>query len=194
MEHWGHAGTVLVHVAMGIALAACAGLRAFLPPFVVGVAGRLGLVELSASFGWLAETPALFAFGAAVVVEVLADKVPVVDHALDAVQTLVKPIAGGFVAATVVSEWAPLYVTVASIVVGASASTAVHFTKAHLRLVSTVSTAGVANPVLSVSEDGVALTGTVGAIALPLLGLLLLAIAAALAWWAIRRHRRPRPL
>ena len=175
---------------MGIALAACAGLRAFLPPFVVGLAGRLGLVALSPSFSWLAEPPALVAFGVAVALEILADKIPVVDHALDALQTFVKPVAGGFIAATVVSEWAPLYVTIASIVIGASASTVVHLAKAQLRLVSTATTVGAGNPVLSTSEDGVALAGTVGAIALPLLVLLLAGVGAVLVAWAIRRGPR----
>ena len=105
-------------------------------------------------------------------------------------QTFVKPIAGAFVTATVVEQWAPLYVTVLSIVVGGSAAALVHVTKAQLRLVSSATTGGLGNPLLSASEDGVALAGTVGSIAVPPLVVIVLVVGAALAWRAIRRVRR----
>ena len=187
---WEQVGSVLVHMSMGIGLAACAGLRAFLPLFVVGLGGRLDLVPLSDSFSWLAGWPALAVFGAAVVVEILGDKVPVIDHVLDTVQVFVKPIAGALVMATVLEDWAPLYVAVFSIVVGGSTAGIVHITKAKLRLASTVTTAGLGNPLLSVSEDVGALAGSVGSIAVPPLMVLILAGAVALAWIALRRLRR----
>jgi hypothetical protein len=183
-------GTLLVHVTMGIGLAACAGLRAFLPLFVVGLAGRLDFVTLSDSFAWLQSWPALIVLGSAVVIEVLGDKFPVVDHVLDTVQTFVKPIAGALVMATVVEDWAPLYVTVFWIVVGGSTAGLVHVTKAKLRLASSATTAGLGNPVLSASEDVGALAGTVGSIAVPPVMLLVLAVAIALMWIMLRRYRR----
>ena len=188
---WEQSGVLLVHVTMGIGLAACAGLRAFLPLFVVGLAGRFDWVPMSESFDWLATWPALVVFGVAVVVEVLADKFPVVDHVLDAVQTFVKPIAGALVMATVVEEWAPLYLTIVAIVAGGTTAGVVHLTKAKLRLVSSATTAGLGNPALSASEDGVALAGVVGSIAVPPLVVVLLAVIVVLAWVAIR-NLRPR--
>ena len=80
---WGEAGGILLQVAMGVSLAACAGLRAFLPLLVVGAFGRLGFVPLTGAFEWLSSWPALAVFGVAVVVELAADKFPVVDHLLD---------------------------------------------------------------------------------------------------------------
>lgn len=184
-------GLIVAHLLMGIGLAAVSGLRAFLPLFVVGAAGRMDWVPLSESFGWLQSTPALIVFGAAVLIELSADKFPIVDHALDAVQSLVKPLAGAFVMATVVADWAPLYVTVLSIVVGGSTAGVVHLAKAKLRLLSTVTTAGIGNPLLSASEDSVALVGSVGSILAPpllLLGLLLLATGALI--YLLTRARR----
>ena len=87
---WGQGGIVLIHLSMGIGLAACAGLRAFLPLFVVALAGKLEFLTLSDSFSWLAGWPALIVFGAAVVAEVLSDKFPIVDNLLDSVQIFVK--------------------------------------------------------------------------------------------------------
>ena len=94
MEQLALGTDLLVHLAMGIALSACAGLRAFLPLFIVGLSGRLGWVPLSGTFEWLADWPALVVFGIAVVAELVGDKFPAVDHFLDAVQTIVKPIVG----------------------------------------------------------------------------------------------------
>ena len=187
---WHDGGTALLHACMGIGLAACAGLRAFLPLFVVGLAGRFELVPLSESFEWLASWPALVVFGVAVVTEILGDKFPVVDHLLDSLQTFVKPIAGALVTATVVQDWAPLYITLVLIVMGGSTAGVVHLTKSKLRFVSTATTGGVGNPVLSTSEDGVALAGVVGSIAVPPLTILLLLAAAVLAWVTIRRFRQ----
>ena len=50
-------------VAAGIGLAACAGLRAFLPLFLVSAAARLGWVTPGAPFEWLSSWPALIVFG-----------------------------------------------------------------------------------------------------------------------------------
>ncbi len=189
---WGEGGIVLIHVSMGIGLAACAGLRAFLPLFVVALAGKLELVTLSDSFAWLASWPALIVFGAAVVAEVLSDKFPIVDNLLDSVQLFVKPIAGALVAATVVEDWAPLYVTVVAVIGGGSAAGLVHVVKAKVRLVSSATTAGFGNPVLSVSEDVGALAGSLGSILVPQLVILILLLGVAFAWLIFRRASRGR--
>jgi hypothetical protein len=190
---WGSWGAALVHVTMGIGLASCAGLRAFLPLFMIGLAGRLDLVTLSGSFTWLESWAAIVVFGVAVLAEILADKFPVVDNALDAIQTFVKPTAGALVMATVVEDWTPLYATVFWIVMGGSSAGLVHVTKAKLRLVSTATTAGLGNPVLSASEDVGALAGTVGSIAVPPVMVLVLVAGAVLAWVVVRRFRPRAP-
>ncbi len=193
-------------IAMGIALAACAGLRAFLPPLALGVAARGGLVTLSPGFSWLGETPALVALAAAVVIELVGDKVPVVDHFLDAAGTVIRPCAGALVASV------PLFAAVHNlddggsgsalkwaagvfgVLVGGGTSGAVHLAKAQTRLASTPLTAGLANPVISIVEDAVSLFGVIVSILLPLIALL---IVLTLATWLFvrfgRRRARPRP-
>jgi len=181
---------VAVHVAMGIGLAASAGLRAFLPLVGVGLAGRLDLLELSESFSWLESWPALVVFGAAVVAELLGDKFPFVDHLLDTVQLVVKPLAGALVMATVVEDWTPLYATVFWIAAGGSLAGFVHLAKAKLRLISTTTTGGIGNPLVSVLEDLGAVVGTLAAIAVPLLALAILGLFAVMAWRLLRRLRQ----
>ena len=173
-------------ILMGLTLAAIAGLRAFLPPFALGLAARADLVTLSEEFAWLSGTPVLIALGSAVAFELLGDKIPVVDNILDAAGTVLRPAAGALVATV------PLFTVVASVqdsgtaqtvawmagltgvVLGASVSTVVHLTKSQVRLVSTPLTAGLANPVISIVEDIVGFVGVALAILVPVLAFILL--------------------
>lgn len=189
---WAEGGGLVLEVATGIGLAACAGLRAFLPLFVVGLAGRFDLVPLSTGYAWLADWPALIVFGVAVVVELAADKFPVLDHLLDLVQLFVKPCAGALLMAVAVGEGSPLTLTVLLILGGGATAEGVHLTKAKLRLVSTATTAGAANPGLSLTEDVGALAGSAVSLAAPLVLVLLIALGVALGWLVIRGRRRDR--
>jgi uncharacterized membrane protein len=87
-------------LALAIALAASAGLRAWLPLLLAGGLARLGLLHLGPSFHFLASDKALLIFGVATLVEVVGDKVPAVDHALDAIGTPLRPAAGALLAAS----------------------------------------------------------------------------------------------
>lgn len=154
-------------IMMGVGLASSAGLRAFLPLLVVGLAGRLELVPLSASFAWMSTTPALIAFGVAVCVEVVGDKFPLVDHFLDAAGTLVRPVAGALVAAAPITSLDPLTGLVVGVILGGAAAGGVHAAKATLRVVSSTGTGGLANPLISASEDAASLSGSVLSLFVP---------------------------
>lgn len=179
---------VAIQIAMGVGLAACAGLRAFLPLFVVSLASALGWVPLADRLEWLGTWPAVLVFGVAVLTETAADKLPVVDHFLDAVESLVKPVAGALLAVAVLTDLAPLEATVLGIIAGGATAGAVHLGKSNLRLVSTGVTAGVANPLLSVLEDVLALAGSVLSLVFPLF-VLALGLVAALVIFRLRRRR-----
>jgi hypothetical protein len=165
-------------LALGVGLAACAGLRAWLPLLLLGLLARTDVVELGASFQFLASNKALVLFGLATFVEMLGDKFPAVDHALDVLSTVLRPAAGSLLAASVL--WTvedPL-----------TAMVIPHAAKASLRAASTAFTAGLANPVISLVEDLLALVVFVLAVVVPVL--LALAVLAAGAWALIRLRRR----
>ncbi len=183
--------SVVAQVVMGIGLAASAGLRAFLPLLVVGIAGRAEVLPLGDSFAWMGSTPALVVFGVAVVTEILADKIPVVDSVLDSVQLFVKPVAGTILVASVLTELSPLQATVLGILTGGVTAGSVQVLKAKTRLLSTFSTAGIANPVLSAGEDAGSLVGSVASIALWPLALVALAAVFLLYVLIFARRRRP---
>jgi hypothetical protein len=153
------------------------------------VAGKLGYVPLSPRFEWLASWPAIIIFGVAVVTEILADKIPLVDNLLDVAQGFVKPVAGVILVASVVSELSPLQTTVIALILGGGTAAAVQLTKAKLRLVSSATTAGAGNPVLSVGEDASSLVGSVLAIVLPVVLIVILLVTFIVIITVLRRFR-----
>lgn len=179
----------LPQVALAIALAACTGLRAWLPLLLTGGLARAGLLDLGPSFQFLSSNKALAVFALATVLEVLADKVPAVDHALDAVSTVLRPAAGALLAASVLGTIKdPLTALALGTAVGAPASLVPHAAKSLLRTVSTGLTGGLANPALSLAEDGFTVALFALAVLVPLVVVAGMAVAA---YWIVRRLARP---
>lgn len=182
-EVWGW----VTAVALGVGLAATAGLRAWLPLFLVGLLGRLGVVEIGDHFRFIASTPAIVLFAVATVVEVVADKVPAVDHALDLVSTVLRPAAGALLTASAIYQVKdPLISVVIGLAVGAPVALAPHAAKSAVRAASSATTAGVANPFVSFLEDGLTLGLLILVIVLPILSVAVLGV---LVWLLVRRKR-----
>ena len=176
---------------LAIALAACAGIRAWLPLLLAGSMHRLGLLQLGSSFDFLGSNRALAIFGVATVLEIVGDKIPAVDHGLDAISTLLRPLAGAMLAASVLGRFTdPLTAVALGVAGGAPTAIVPHVAKSGLRALSTTLTAGLANPVISLLEDLLALALFVLAVAIPLVvvaGLVLVI------FFAARRYSRRPP-
>lgn len=178
-------------ILMGISLAACAGLRAFLPLLAAGVAVRSGWWPVEPWLQWAGSTEALITFGAATVLEIVADKVPFLDHALDVFHTFARPVAGALVAIGAFSQLSPSMAVALGIIVGAPIAGGFHLAKAGTRLASTSVTAGTANPVLSLLEDAAAVLGVILAMMAPLLAIVaLIAVLLIIRRWFVARRPR----
>lgn len=182
--------TILVAIAAGVVLAASAGLRAFVPLFAVGVASRTLGWEVASEMQWLASNTALTCFGIASALEIAADKIPVVDHALDAVHTIIGPIAGAVAGLSVWLNFPPTVAAFLALAVGAPIAGGVHLLAATTRVKSTVVSGGTLNPVASTVEDGVTLGAVVIAIVAPLIALALTIVLIIVAVRFIRRRKR----
>jgi hypothetical protein len=186
----------------GTGLAASAGLNAYIPLLFMGLLGRFtDAVDLPSGWQWLSNGWVIAILALLLAVEVVADKVPVVDHVNDIVQTVVRPTAGGIVfgagsssqTATVTDpgsffsshQWVP-------IAAGVLIALTVHGTKAAARPVVNASTAGFGAPVVSTVEDIGSIVMSLVAILLPILVLLGLVLLVATAVWAFRRRGRRR--
>src|SRR5712691_1094566 len=143
-------------IGAGIALAAACGLRAFLPLLVLGLAARGGLIDLAHPVGWLSSDPALIALGVATVLELAGDKIPVVDHALDAIGLVLRPASAFLASYALLIHWPAPWGQAAALLLALMAL-AIQGAKAKLRLGSTALTLGAFNPLVSVVEDVVSL-------------------------------------
>src|ERR1700730_9264213 len=102
--------------ALAYALTTTAGLRGFLTLFVASLAVHLGWIHPGATFQWLGSDGTTIVLGVFAVLEVLADKIPAVDHALHTVYFVVRPVAAAIlVGATVHTDNLPsLYAMIAA--------------------------------------------------------------------------------
>jgi hypothetical protein len=184
----------------GMGLATSAGLNAYIPLLAVGLLTRYSdLLTLPPSWHWLANGWVLGILGVLLMIEMIADKVPIVDHANDVIQTVVRPTSGGLAFGAASSsqsvtvndpgqffgshQWVP-------IATGVVISLIVHSGKAAVRPVVNVSTAGVGAPVMSVIEDIFSVALSLVAIILPVLVLVFLVVLIVCFWLLLRRRRR----
>jgi len=180
---------VLLSIAAGLALAAAAGFRAFVPLFASALAIHLGWVEAAPGFAWLGEPVALIALGVATVTEIAAYYIPGVDHVLDLIAAPVA-IAAGIVAAAGVMvglpDWARWMTAIGA---GGIVTTAGHALNAVGRAKAGVVSGGFGNPVYATGELAGALMLSALALLLPLVAIVaLIAIIA----FAVQRRRRRR--
>ncbi|AGZ45707.1 DUF4126 domain-containing protein [Actinoplanes friuliensis] len=184
----------------GTGLAASAGLNAYIPLLTMGLLARYSdLIDLPSGWQWLSNGWVIGILALLLAVEVVADKVPVVDHVNDIVQTVVRPTAGGLAfgagssseTVTVTDpgsffsshQWVP-------IVIGMVLAFGVHTVKAASRPVVNATTGGVGAPVASTAEDFGSVVLSLLAIVLPVLVLVGLVLMVLATWWVIRRRKR----
>jgi hypothetical protein len=172
-------------VLLGLGLSASTGLNTFLPLLLLGAAARFQVagITLGDKFEWLTSDAALIALIAACVIELVADKIPAVDHLLDSAGTFVRPLAGALASASVLTGVDPVVAAVVGIIVGAPTSLGMHTLKAGTRIASSATTFGCANPLLSIVEDILSFSLSVVAIFAPIF----VPIALALLVWALWR-------
>jgi uncharacterized membrane protein len=186
----------------GTGLAASAGLNAYIPLLVMGLLARFtDAIHLPGTWSWLSNGWVLLILTVLLAIETVADKLPLVDHLNDLVQTAVRPTAGGLAfgagsasktvtvtdPATFFSshQWVP-------IVAGVLIAFCVHAVKSGARPVVNVSTAGFGTPIVSTLEDFGSVVMSLLAVLLPVLVLVGLVLLVWFAVWVVRRRRRRR--
>ncbi|SCG58696.1 DUF4126 domain-containing protein [Micromonospora inositola] len=192
----------MLEVLTGSGLAASAGLNAYIPLLMMGLLARYtDLMDLPSGWQWLGNGWVILILAVLLAVEVVADKVPVVDHVNDVLQTVVRPTAGGLAfgagstSETVTvsdpdtffstHQWVP-------VVVGVLIALGVHLLKSAARPVINATTAGFGAPVASTAEDATSAAMSVVAILLPMLVLVFLVGLVAFLFWFLRRRKERR--
>lgn len=191
----------MLEILTGTGLAAAAGLNAYIPLLLMGIAGRIDWVQLPNGWLWLENEWVMVILGVLFIIEIVADKVPAVDSVNDWIQTAVRPASGGIVFAggigtsTVAVEdpgtffssgaWIP-------VVIGIVLALLMSLAKSAVRPVANIATGGAAAPALSTAEDGASVVLVILAIVAPVLVLIALGLVILCFVMLLRRMRRKR--
>lgn len=127
-----------------------AGVNAYLVVLILGVADRLGSVEQVPDA--LARWDVLAAAAVLYSLEFVADKIPYLDSAWDAISTTIRPTAGAVIALLIAGDATTLEQAVLAAVGGTTALVS-HLVKAGLRAAVNTSPEPVTNVTASVGED-----------------------------------------
>src|SRR3954453_6775203 len=152
---------VFTSILSGFGLAAPAGLNAWLPLLITGLAARFHLFgfKLTAPFDKLSQTPIIIVLCVLLFIDIFADKIPAIDSINDMIHTFIRPVAGGILFAANSGQVGAIDPTVA-FVLGLPSAGSVHAVKATSRPLITATTAGIGNPIVSSIEDFVAAIAT----------------------------------
>ena len=144
---------VILSLSLGLGLAAACGFRVFIPPLMMGVASRFDLYELEGSFIWVGEDWAIAVFAVATFLEIGGYYIPWVDNLLDTIATPAAFIGGIFVtSASLEGDVDPSIQWILATVAGGSTAGVIQLGTVATRAVSTGTTGGLANPIISTLE------------------------------------------
>lgn len=143
----------ILSLCIGIGLSAACGFRVFVPLLVMSVASLAGWFEPMKGFEWLAMPSVCIGLAVATVCEIGAYYIPWVDNALDTISTPAAMVAGTLTTMAVsTGEMSPFASWAAAIIVGGGTASAVQLSTVAVRGLSTATTGGIANPVVSTGE------------------------------------------
>ncbi len=182
-------------------LAFASGINAYLPMLAFAVAHRwFHLFAVNPNFMFITQDWCIVALVVLTVVDFVADKIPFVDHVWNAVHKVVRPVTGAIVAAASIGH-IPAIVTVANsghvlgvvvaavsgshvievglvvvLVIGGLLAAMSHTAKTTTRWVSTFTSAGLFNIVLSAIEDVIVFIAILLSLFVPLVMLIVVVL------------------
>lgn len=186
-----------------LGLAFASGINAYFPLLALAVSARwLHWQNINPHFAFLASNWCILVLALLTLADVVADKIPFVDHVWDAINTFARPCAGALVAMASAQQLS-IPITTGSIavhlfssahtgmnitvpvagaglvvlaVIGGLLAAMCHTAKATTRLVSTFTTVGLMNIFLSIGEDILVVIAVFLSFFIPVLMLILLAL------------------
>lgn len=162
----------LISICLGIGLSASVGFRVFLPLFALSLAAYFDVWQLNESWQWVGSTTALITLGVATLAEIIAYFIPYIDNLLDSIAVPLAGIAGTVVMLSTVANLDPVITWSLAIIAGGGTAAAIAGTSGTTRLASTVTTAGVANPLVSTLETGTSLIMSIISIFMPIVAVI----------------------
>jgi len=143
---------LLQTLALTAGTAWASGINLYATVTALGLAGATGYIDLPPGLAVVQDPLVILAAGTMYCVEFLADKIPGVDTAWDAIHTFIRIPAGALLAAGAVGEVTPA-LSVAAALAGGGLTAATHATKAGSRALINTSPEPFSNIAASVTED-----------------------------------------
>ena len=162
-----------IGICLGIGLSASVGFRVFLPLFGLSLVAHYGLWEINDAWQWIGSTTALVTLGIATLVEIAAYYIPFVDNLLDTIAIPLAGIAGTLVVVATGSNLDPVVLWSLAIIAGGGTAAAIKSGTSATRVTSSVSTAGLGNPIVSTLETGTSAVMAAMSIFLPVIAFIL---------------------
>jgi len=184
----------LLTIFSAFGLSASAGLNAYIPLLVVALMAKFtNWIHLEAPWDALTSWWIIGLLAILLIIEFFVDKIPVIDHVNDAIQTVIRPAAGAVVFAAntnVITNINPIVALALGLIMAGS----VHATKSVVvRPVVGVASAGTAQVPVSIAEDATSTAVSIASIIAPLVVfLLLVAFASWLVYYFFLREK-PKP-
>lgn len=164
-----------------------AGINLYATAGTLGLLQHYGVVQLPGEMGVLGEWWIIALAASLYAVEFVADKIPAVDTAWDAIHTFIRVPAGAVLAATAFTNVDSRWLTVAALVTGGGLALTSHGVKSSLRAAANLSPEPFSNIALSLIEDVFAIGSTVLMVVVPLAMLVLVGIGVTVGVWLMRR-------
>lgn len=184
---------LLSSIAIGVGLAAACGFRIFVPLLLMSVASQAGQLTLAPELEWIGTYPALAAFTVATALEIGGYYVPWIDNLLDSIATPAAVVAGTVAVGGVVTDLDPLLKWALAIVAGGGTAGLVQGATVLTRGVSSLTTGGLGNPLVSTAEAGGSVTTAGLALSLPWLALAVVILFLTVTGSLFLRRRRQLP-
>ncbi|WP_298239404.1 DUF4126 domain-containing protein [uncultured Algibacter sp.] len=182
----------IISICLGVGLAASVGFRVFLPLFVLSLASYFDVWQLNESWQWVGSTTALVTLGVATLVEIGAYFIPYIDNLLDSIAVPLAALAGTAVMLSTVADLSPVITWSLAIIAGGGTAAAIAGSSSTTRLASTVTTGGLANPVVSTIETGTAAIMSIMSIFLPVLALIFVIIILFIIFKIFKKFKSPK--
>jgi len=180
----------LLGIFIGIGLSATCGFRIFVPLLGMSIAQHAGALNFSPGFEWIGSWPATIAFGIAMLIEIGGYYIPWLDNFLDSIATPAAIVAGTIATASMVGDVSPFLRWSLAIIAGGGIAGLIQGSSVLIRGSSSVSTAGLANPLVSSGELVASILGTLISIILPIVAIILVVILVSI---ILQRMSRSRP-
>jgi len=162
------------------------GINLYAAVFTMGLLERFNLASLPGDLSGLSSTWVIALSGGLYLIEFIADKIPAIDSAWDAIHTFIRIPAGAILAASAFAHF-DANVRLAALLIGGGVALSSHGVKAATRVAVNVSPEPFSNILLSLTEDAVTFASTLLMVFHPVAILVVVVIFLIIAIWLVPR-------